>query len=299
MHPDLLQQHHFLVVFADTAFDHLFDDVVGFAGLTGLVGQHGFLAFEGGWIDGIDVERLGAAGGDVHADLTAEGFQRGEFTRALDGGEHPDLAEAGLQRGVDVGGDDALLHGQYLGAADRHVLADGGDEVGELFRDGAAGAGKRFGIDGVEIIAGGQRDPRHRGDEVLEGFVARDEIGFGVDLDHRRLVGGGGDADQAFGGDAARLLGGGGKTLLAQPVNRGFDVAVSFGQRLLAVHHAGAGLVAQVFHQGGGDRSHVVLSWVSVFRRWRGRLRVRRRRAPRPGGLRGRRYRHRRRPSRR
>ena len=36
----------------------------------------------------------------------------------------------------------------------------------------------------------------------------------------------------------------------------GFDVAVGLGQRGLAVHHAGAGALAQFLHQSGGNRGH-------------------------------------------
>ena len=64
-------------------------------------------------------------------------------------------------------------------------------------------------------------------------------------------------ADQAFGSDAAGLLGGRGEALLAQPVDGLLDIAGDFGQRALAIHHAGAGLLAQVLDQGGGDLCHV------------------------------------------
>src|SRR6185437_1052693 len=40
MHPDLLQQHDFLVVFPDAPFDHLLDDRLGLAGGTRLLRQH-------------------------------------------------------------------------------------------------------------------------------------------------------------------------------------------------------------------------------------------------------------------
>src|SRR3546814_1669813 len=63
-------------------------------------------------------------------------------------------------------------------------------------------------------------------------------------------------ADQALGRDAAGLLGGGGEALLAQPVDRGLHVALGLTQRLLAVHHAGAGLLAQFLDLRGGDCSH-------------------------------------------
>src|SRR6185503_14279071 len=54
----------------------------------------------------------------------------------------------------------------------------------------------------------------------------------------------------------AGLLGGGGEPLLAQPVDRTFEIALGLTQRLLAVHHARAGLLAQLLHQSGGDLGH-------------------------------------------
>ena len=45
------------------------------------------------------------------------------------------------------------------------------------------------------------------------------------------------------------LLGGGGEALGAQPVDRGFQVAAGLVERLLAIHHAGAGALAQVLHR--------------------------------------------------
>ena len=63
----------------------------------------------------------------------------------------------------------------------------------------------------------------------------------------------GDQADQALGRHPVRLLGGLGQALLAQPVDGLFHVAVGFGERRLAVHHAGAGLVAQGLHHARGD----------------------------------------------
>jgi hypothetical protein len=61
-----------------------------------------------------------------------------------------------------------------------------------------------------------------------------------------------GHANQTFGRSAAGLLGGSGKALGAQRVDGGFDVATGFVQSLLAIHHAGAGALAQVLHVSGG-----------------------------------------------
>src|SRR5208337_87538 len=50
------------------------------------------------------------------------------------------------------------------------------------------------------------------------------------------------------------------EALLAQPIDGGLDVAVRFGQRVLAIHHARASLLAQLLDQPSGDRSHRIPS---------------------------------------
>src|SRR6266852_4304441 len=75
-------------------------------------------------------------------------------------------------------------------------------------------------------------------------------------------------ADQAFGRDAAGLLGGGRQALGAQPVDRLFEVALDFAQRLLAIHHARAGLLAQFLDQGCSDLSHVLLRLCTCRCNW-------------------------------
>ena len=64
------------------------------------------------------------------------------------------------------------------------------------------------------------------------------------------------DADQTFGGLAAGLLGGLGQALLTQPVDRRLDIAVGLAQRLLAVHHAGAGLGPKILYKRCSYLSH-------------------------------------------
>src|SRR5262249_31437478 len=93
--------------------------------------------------------------------------------------------------------------------------------------------------------------------EILELLVLGDEIGLAIDLDRGALLAVDGDSDEAFRGGAAGLLGGGGEALGAQPVDRGFHVATGLAQRLLAVHHAGAGALAQFLDTRGRDLSHV------------------------------------------
>jgi len=57
-------------------------------------------------------------------------------------------------------------------------------------------------------------------------------------------------------GHAGALLLRRGETLLAQLVHRLVEVAGRRGQRLLAVHHAGAGALAQLFDHGCGNIGH-------------------------------------------
>ena len=64
------------------------------------------------------------------------------------------------------------------------------------------------------------------------------------------------DRDQPLGRDPARLLRRLGEALLAQPVDRALDVAGGLVERRLAVHHAGAGLVAQLLHHRRRDVRH-------------------------------------------
>ncbi len=104
-----------------------------------------------------------------------------------------------------------------------------------------------------DVGTGTERHIRDHLHQALEQVVARDEIGLGIDLDHDALGRRDGDADQAFGGDAAGLLRGLGQALLAQPVDRGIEIAAAFVERRLAIHHARAGLVAELLDHGCAD----------------------------------------------
>ena len=65
-------------------------------------------------------------------------------------------------------------------------------------------------------------------------------------------------ADKTLGRHAPALLGRLGEALLAQPVDRLLDVAVGLAQRILAIHHARAGLFAQILDQPRGNGRHGV-----------------------------------------
>src|SRR3954468_361121 len=126
------------------------------------------------------------------------------------------------------------------------VLGDVGHLAGgdaQLLRAGVLGdlvLGDPLRVGGGDV----ERDVAGEGREVV---VARDEVGVAVDLDERADLAVGVDVGLhgALGGLAPGELGGAGDALLAQPRDRGVDVAAGLGQGLLAVHHPRAGQVAQ------------------------------------------------------
>ncbi len=148
-------------------------------------------------------------------------------------------------------------HPQPLNAPQIHVLADGGDGVGNRLADGSPshvmGSEHRLGVDVRRLV---ERDRENAAHQALKVIIAGHEIGLGIDLDHHADIVLDRDADKAVGGDAPAFLGGLGEAFLAQPVDGGLDIASRFGQRVLAVHHARAGLLAQILDQPSGDRSH-------------------------------------------
>ncbi len=86
--------------------------------------------------------------------------------------------------------------------------------------------------------------------EFLEVLGAGHEIAFAVDFDQHADLAAGVDvvADRAFAGHAGRLLGSDGYALLAQQDHRLFEVALGFGQSLLAIHHGRSGFFPELFY---------------------------------------------------
>src|SRR5690606_11665656 len=161
-----------------------------------------------------------------------------------------DLTEVRRLSIMDVRNDQPLAHRHALHAADLIFLANRGDVAGQLLGHRAtARIGsvlQRFDI--VRILA--EPDLRDAAHEILELFVLRDEVGFGVDLDGDPAGALDRHADQPFGRSAARLLGCRGKALGAQRIDRRLEIAAGFVERLLAIHHPGAGALAEILHVG-------------------------------------------------
>ena len=194
----------------------------------------------------------------MRRDLAADRVQcirvAGGFQRNYDA----DFAKAVGYGVVDVIGDDAMRDFEAGGAAQGHVLADGGYGIGERVGDRAA-AGVMRALQRLDVSA---LLDRHGGDgasERLELLVAGDEVGLGIDLDHHPLMTAHEHGHQALRRDAAGFFRRLGQAFFAQPVDGGLYVAADFGQGVLAVHHAGAGLLAKLLDQRGGDRRHVAI----------------------------------------
>ena len=111
----------------------------------------------------------------------------------------------------------------------------------------------------VDIVAtSAERDLRGLANEILELVVLADKVGFRVHLDGHALGAFHGNTDETFGRGTARLLLGGGEALGAQRVDSGFDIAIGGFERLLGIHHARAGLLAQGFYVSSSECSHGV-----------------------------------------
>ena len=188
--------------------------------------------------------------------VTAEGLHflalGGLGLAAGKGNQHAELAA-----GVEVVTNALVVSGFHdAEGAELHVFAGLGDEGGQAFTElglqglGVSGFLLDNGLGGI-------------GDEVLEVIAAGHEVGLalhGSDGDSL-AVSGLGQGDQAFGRGAAGLLGGLGHALFTQEIDSLFEVAVGGHEGLLAVHHAGAGFLAQVFYHRSSN-GHISLLFV-------------------------------------
>ena len=91
--------------------------------------------------------------------------------------------------------------------------------------------------------------------QALEVVGAGDEVALAVDFDQHADLASGVDVagHRAFTGGARGLLGGGGNALLAQNDDSALDVALGFGEGVLAIHHGRVGFVTKFFYLCGGN----------------------------------------------
>ena len=182
----LLEQRLLLVEGLQPQLGDLFDHRLGLALLAELVGQDVLLALDHRRIDagGIDRDRIGR--GDMHRDLPADSPRVRRPCRTTSARPARRSCRARRNLVVHVARDHALPDRQHGGAAQRHVLADRGDRGRDRVRDRHR-AGLR-GLDRLDVGAGRERDVGDHLHQSLEMIVARDEVGLGIDLDHRALL---------------------------------------------------------------------------------------------------------------
>ena len=190
----------------------------------------------------------------MHANLLAE-----LFGAALQRNQNTDLAHAVGRRVVDIGRNNVTFDSCHT--AQRHVLADGGDLVGDHVGHGLAthvGSFERLNVRNT------QRGFGNPANHLLEVGVLGDEVGFRVDLDGHTLATGNLDGHKALGCGTTGFLGRLGQTFGAEPINGRVHVAVGFHQRFFGIHHARASHFAQFFHLCSSDRHGLALLIVSL-----------------------------------
>lgn len=168
---------------------------------------------------------------------------------------------ADLAAHVDVGRHNAfgLIAGE---TANGDLLADGDGRIRNHVFDGLGLVVNELLLHQlVEVSRVRQRDVlRNSVREILEVVGVGNEVGFAVDFHQRAGAAAGRHVrhNSAFRRDTASLLGSLRKSLFAQPVNGLVHVAVGFDKRLLAVHHARVGTLAELLDQSSSDIRHKV-----------------------------------------
>src|SRR5262245_55976334 len=209
----LLQQTNFLVERLESRLDDLIDYVSRFALLLELVGKHILLTLHNGRIERCGIERQRFGGCNVHRDLATNRRQFVGLATRFERHDHPDLAQAIGNRVVYVGTDHSLPDGQGGGPAQRHVLADLRDRVGNRLRHRYASR-----VRGLELLDFGsdrKRDVGDHLDQTLEQVIACNEVGLRVELDHDAFRAYHLNANQTFGRNATGLFSRLGQAFLA------------------------------------------------------------------------------------
>src|ERR1700722_19812192 len=265
LHVDLLGEHGVLEVRVQPACHDLGNGLLGLALFAGdLLGDPALLLHHvGGDVLAGGVQRahggdlLGQVGGDlavllVELDQDAEGRRQGSVAAVqveLDVAalEADDPAELELLLQARA----RLLDDLLDGGAGPGLGAQQGQAVGRLALDGR-----------VDDLLGG----------LLEQGGLGHEVGLAVQLDQDARLGAVQlRSDQAVGrgagGPLARVL----DALDPEQLDRVAEVAIGLGERVLAVHHAGAGLIPEPLDVSGSEVRHVLVSRLYVFtrsRRW-------------------------------
>src|SRR3954454_3206848 len=245
----LLEQHEVLEVGVDPTLDDLADRLLGLALLLGGLLGDATLGLDRLGRDLLAAEVARTRSGDVHR-------QAARGVLAATGVLHGDTDGRGQVGGalVQVGGGLPLEDGE---PAQHELLADTCRLALDQGRNGlAVDLGREQGVDVGRLL--GEDDVEQALGERDEVGVLGDEVGLAVELEQSAVL----VHDHAVGGGALEALADVLGALDAQELDGLVVVAVGLGQGLLAVHHAGAGGVAETLDVGCGELSHVTSSVV-------------------------------------
>src|SRR5271169_99264 len=258
LHEYLLGEHGVLEVSVQPAVHDPRDGLLGLALFAGdLLGDPALLlhhvggdVLAGGVQGAHGGDLLGQVRGDlavllVELDQHAQGRRQGRVTAvqvglyvsALEAGEPAEL-ELLLQARA------RLLDELLDGRARLGLSAQQGQPVGRLAVDG-----------GLRDLCG----------RLLEQGGLGHEVGLAVQLDQHAFLGtaelrGDQAVGRGAGGPLARIL----DALDAEQLDRVLEVAIGLGERVLAVHHASAGLVPESLDVSGSEVRHVLVSRLYV-----------------------------------
>src|SRR5215472_2900335 len=253
---NFLEQHDLLVELAQSPVDHLLDDFLRPPGRERLSPQHVALAVKRGsrHRGDVEIERTGCS--DMHRQLLAEHRQLVRDDGRSQGDNDADLADSWSECVVNIGEHTSLTGRQPPQPSQYQVFADGRDQISKLRLDRAPGA--RIGglLQRRNLAVPIECQPADSPNKALELVVARYEVGLGVDFDDGPDGATCRDPNQTLCGDSPSLAGGRRQTLHPQPVDGPFDIAPGFAERSLAIHHARAGLLAQLLDQRRGYFRH-------------------------------------------
>src|SRR6476661_744004 len=255
----LLEQDVLLEEAVDATLDDLGQGGLGLALLAGRGLGDATLVLDRLGRDLVTREDRRAERRDVHRDVATD-----LVVATLDRHEDTDLRRQVGARLVEVGGDVRTLDAGD--ALDLDLLADRRVRVVEQLLDRAAvGRRAREELLGARGLRGDGllEDLVGQGDELL---ALRDEVGLAEDLDQGADAVGRLGRDETVGGRSTLTLRHALEALDAQHLDGLGAVAVSLVERLLDVHHSGAGLLAQGLDVSGGVVRHALYR---SFRQWR------------------------------
>ena len=153
---------------------------------------------------------------------------------------------------MDIGLDETVLFLELTEATDVKLLTDHGNHRGELFLDRERRICRpRLCEEALEVrCIGVQRLLRNLADIGSELLVLRDKVGLCVHFDRNALLAVLADkhSNHTLGCDAARLLLRACESLLTEELDCLFHVALNCRESLLAVHHACAGELSELFY---------------------------------------------------